>query len=137
MNTPDRSPGKRERPLLGIVGPCASGKSTLVKSLSEAGITARHIAQEHSYVPDMWLRLSQPHFLVYLQVSYANTVKRRLLDWSEEDYHEQLHRLRHARLHADLIINTDGLVPGEVYQKVLSFIHSQINQNLGKPSPES
>src|SRR5512146_8701 len=93
-----------ERPLLGIVGPCASGKTTLIARLKLAGIEARHIAQEHSYVADMWQRITNPRWLVFLDVSYQASLARRHLDWSEADFAEQQHRLRHARLHADLYI---------------------------------
>ena len=39
---------------IAVVGPCASGKSTFAKALKAAGYEARHPAQEHSYVPNMW-----------------------------------------------------------------------------------
>ena len=34
-------------PLIGVVGVCASGKSTLIKALTAQGYRCRHIAQEH------------------------------------------------------------------------------------------
>ncbi|MBP9503378.1 MAG: hypothetical protein KBF17_14555, partial [Candidatus Promineofilum sp.] len=43
-----------------VVGPCASGKSTLVAALRAAGYDARHPAQEHSFVKDMWRRRVDP-----------------------------------------------------------------------------
>jgi adenylate kinase family enzyme len=48
--------------LIGLVGVCASGKTTLAKILEEKGYHCRHISQEHSYVPDMWQRLTHPIF---------------------------------------------------------------------------
>jgi len=77
--------------------------------LLSAGINCRHIAQEHSYVADMWQRLTHPDFLVFLKVSYPNTLKRRNLNWTEAEYQEQLFRLRHAILHADLTVDTNLL----------------------------
>ena len=115
-------PLKRDRPLLGVVGPCAAGKSTLIQSLSQSGISARHIAQEHSYVLDMWQRLSNPIFLIFLDVSFPLTIQRRQLDWREADYQEQIQRLSHARAHADLVIDTDPLSPIQVQQAVLDFL---------------
>ncbi len=82
----------------------------------------RHIAQEHSYVQDMWQRLSRPNWLVFLDVSYAVTLDRKQLDWSDADFLEQQHRLRHARQHADLYIHTDPYTPEEVYQQVVQFL---------------
>jgi hypothetical protein len=87
------------------------------------GISARHIAQEHSYVPDMWLRLTHPKFLVYLHVSYLVSKHRRKLDWSEGDYLEQVRRLAHARQNATLYIDTDPLDPQDVLDVVVSQLH--------------
>lgn len=108
--------------VIGVVGPCGAGKSSLVKGLKQHGYTVRHIAQEHSYVPDMWKRITNPDLLIYLQVSYENTVLRRKLDWTVDEYAEQLHRLRHAIQHADLVVDTNPLSFEEVLSKVISFI---------------
>ena len=108
--------------LIGVVGPCASGKTTLVATLDRSGYRVRHIAQEHSYVPDMWARITNPDFLVYLHVSYPLTIERRRMDWTVKEYEEQLFRLRHARQHADLTIDTDPLTPQEVFDRVMNFV---------------
>jgi hypothetical protein len=94
-------------PVIAIVGVCASGKSTIVNKLLEHNIPCRHIAQEHSYVRDMWQRLVHPAFLICLDVSYPSTLQRKRLNWSLPEYEEQLRRINHAREHADLIIDTD------------------------------
>lgn len=110
--------------LIGIVGPCAAGKTTLITGLNQHGYSrVRHIAQEHSYVPDMWKRLTNPDILIYLDVSYPLTIQRRKMDWTKTEYQEQLQRLRHARLYADLYIPTDHLTPQEVLDRVLSFLN--------------
>jgi len=90
--------------------------------LANLGWDCHHIAQEHSYVPNMWLRITHPDFLIYLQVSYANTLRRRNLNWTEAEYEEQLHRLRHARENANLIVETDDLTPEQVIQFVLDAL---------------
>jgi hypothetical protein len=108
--------------LIGVVGPCAAGKTTLVSSLRQAGFEVRHIAQEHSYVADMWKRLTNPDILVYLHVSYPLTLIRRNMDWTEREYAEQLHRLRHARQFADFYVDTDSISSQEVFNLVLQFI---------------
>lgn len=107
---------------IGVVGPCAAGKTTLVNKLNQLGYEARHIAQEHSYVPAMWQRISNPDKLIYLHVSYPNTLIRRRMNWDESEYQEQLHRLRHAREHADLSIDTNPLNPEQVLQVVLDYL---------------
>jgi deoxyadenosine/deoxycytidine kinase len=111
-----------EKRVIGVVGPCASGKSTLIANLMPYGIAARHIAQEHSYVADMWQRITHPDTLIFLDVSYELSKKRRRLDWSPKDYAEQQYRLRHARQNADLYIQTDPLQPDEVLDSVLRFL---------------
>lgn len=122
---------------IGVVGPCAAGKTTLVRQLLAGGYHGKHIAQEHSYVADMWKRITNPDILIYLHVSYPVTITRRNLNWSETDYNQQIHRLRHARQHADLVIDTDLLDPVQVFQSVLAFLglgnHSSPDITLPQP----
>jgi guanylate kinase len=110
---------------IGVVGPCASGKSTLISRLKKQGVNARHIAQEHSYAPDMWERISHPKVLIFLDVSYQVSMERRKLDWSEKDHQEQQRRLSHAREHAHFYLNTDNLSPDEVYELVRAFLEEE------------
>jgi deoxyadenosine/deoxycytidine kinase len=111
-----------KHPLIGIVGPCGAGKSTLASNLNRLGYTTRHIAQEHSYAPAMWQRITQPDLLIYLDVSYQNTLNRRSLDWSESEYQEQIRRLEHARQHADFYLDTNPLDQVGVLQAVLPWL---------------
>jgi RNase adaptor protein for sRNA GlmZ degradation len=113
-------PGKRL--LIGVVGPCGSGKSTLIQGLEPHGYACRHIAQEHSYVPAMWQRIAKPDILIFLDSSFAVSTQRRKLNWQEQDYKEQCRRLDHARQHANLVIDTDRLTPAQVLQRVLDFL---------------
>lgn len=112
-------------PLIGIVGPCAAGKSTLIAGLARQGYQARHIAQEHSFVADMWQRLTRPDLLVYLDVAYPTTLARRQTNWTEAEYQEQLRRLGHARQHADLYVDTTTLDIPAVLNAVLEFLARQ------------
>ena len=59
----------KQKILIGVVGSCGAGKSTLIKGLEAQGYACRHIAQEHSYVKDMWRRITHPDLLIYLQAS--------------------------------------------------------------------
>lgn len=113
------------KPLIGIVGPCGSGKSTLVSNLEKHGYVCRHIAQEHSYVQAMWQIITKPQLLIYLHSSFAVSTTRTKLNWQEKDYAEQLRRLAHAREYASLIIETDDLTPKQVLQKALDFLTSR------------
>ena len=116
----DEPPSNRQ--LIGIVGPCGSGKSTLAEGLEKSGYACRHIAQEHSFVPDMWQVMTKPDVLIYLNVSFEISTDRTKLNWQEKDYTEQLHRLSHAHEHANIIIETDRLTPEQVLQKVLDYL---------------
>ena len=113
--------------LIGVVGPCAAGKSTLVDGLVRHGYRAQPIAQEHSYVADMWQRLTRPDVLVFLDASYPVTCQRRDLRWNESDYAEQQRRLNHARQHAQLVIDTSGLTIAEVLKRALAYL-----KNIGQ-----
>jgi adenylate kinase family enzyme len=110
--------------LIGLVGCCAAGKSTMGKRLTQHGYAVRQIAQEHSYVKDMWLKITHPDVLIFLDVSYDNTILRKQLNWTKNEYQIQLDRLAHARAHADLIVDTNDLSPDEVFEIILSHLHA-------------
>jgi len=113
---------KKDTPLIGVVGVCTSGKSTLIAGLQGYGLRTRHIAQEHSYVKDMWRRMSNPDILIYLHVSYEIAQARRKLAWTEEEHRTQLHRVRHAREHADYHLDTDNKTPAQVLKEAVNFL---------------
>ena len=118
----DGRPVSRFDLLVGIVGPCGSGKSTLVAGLTAKGYRCRHIAQEHSGVPAMWSIMTRPDVLVYLEVSFETSTRRRHLSWTRRDYENEISRLANARQHAHLVIPTDALDPGAVLQTCLDFL---------------
>ncbi len=109
------------KPLVGVVGPCKSGKSTLVRGLQQAGFNAHQIAQEHSFAPSMWQQIDPPDVLIYLHCGYETTVARGL-SWLPQEYEEQQPRLSHARANANLEIVTDEIKPKEVLEKVALFL---------------
>ncbi|MBI5962113.1 MAG: hypothetical protein HY863_01450 [Chloroflexi bacterium] len=116
MSEPDK------RLLIGIVGPCGSGKSTLVAGLEKHGYRCRHIAQEHSYVKHMWQTITNPDVLIFLQCSFENSTTRRKLNWLRTDHEEQLRRLSHAYQHAHIIIDTNVLNSDEVLTRALDYL---------------
>lgn len=111
--------------MIGVVGPCGAGKTTLIAGLRGYPITLRHIAQEHSYVPTMWQRIIHPDLLIFLDASYPATIQRRQLNWTQAEYDEQQHRLAHARIHASFYLMTDDYSPAEVIQQVADFLKQQ------------
>jgi GTPase SAR1 family protein len=120
---PDSDPVDSKTLRIAVVGPCACGKSTLTKALKTAGFEARHPAQEHSYVPNMWQKISQPDLLIYLDVDYASTLARRPhTGGGPQRLAEQRHRLRHARENCDFYLDTSGLNVDEVETAVFNFL---------------
>lgn len=105
-----------------VVGPCASGKSTLAAALRAAGYEARQPAQEHSYVPDMWKRLVDPDVLIYLDITYEALLARRPAFGEAEFLELEKARLAHALEHADLVLDTSRLSAEEVRASVTSFL---------------
>jgi hypothetical protein len=60
--------------------------------------------------------------LIYLDVSWEVAHRRRPSDAGADWLEELAHRLRHARQHADLYLNTDSLTPEQVLDRVLVFL---------------
>jgi ABC-type Mn2+/Zn2+ transport system ATPase subunit len=124
---PHRSGQRSKTPserLIGIVGPCGAGKSTLEAGLKARGYHARAIVQEHSYVPYMWQRLTNPDLLIFLQASCSVGARRRQLNWTEAEWQEQQRRLGHARQHANFYLDTDTLGAEEVLRIVVKFLEA-------------
>jgi thymidylate kinase len=111
-----------ENRFIGIVGPCSAGKSTLIKKLHALGYECRHIAQEHSYVPDMWLKIVNPRVLIYLDVNYEVSMERRRLNLAPTEFDEQVQRLAHAQQNAHVYVDTNLLTEDEVYLRVLQTL---------------
>jgi deoxyadenosine/deoxycytidine kinase len=107
-----------------IVGPCASGKTTLVRGLWARGYArARVVAQEHSGVTDLWKMRGQPDVLIYLDARLDTIAARQhRTDWTVEYLSEQLRRLHGAWLACDLYLPTDELAPAEVLERTLKFL---------------
>lgn len=115
------------RSLIGVVGPCGAGKSTISAGLRKIGLRIKPVCQEHSYVQAMWQRVTNPTVLVFLDASHAETVRRKNLNWTLDEYQEQHRRLLHARAHADIYLFTDGETP---MQTMRGLINALIEKNL-------
>lgn len=88
-----------------VVGPCASGKSTLAARLRAHGIDAYVCAQEHSEIESLWRHLD-PDLVIALDVDLATVRARRGAEWPETIFREQLRRLSGARAAAAVVIDT-------------------------------
>lgn len=104
-----------------VVGPCASGKSTLAGELRNLGFDARVCGQEHSDIRNLWQRL-QPDLLIALDVDLGTLRKRRHPSWSEWLYQVQRHRLRFAFHAADLSIDSSMTSADRVVATVLEWL---------------
>lgn len=118
---------KGDTATIAIVGPCGAGKSTLAAHLEAEGFRAHQIAQEHSFVPDMWKKLSAPDILIYLDATYEACQSRKHLNWNEADYAEQLRRLQHARTHCDIYLDTSTLTPEAIAKKALAALKNTLS----------
>ncbi len=110
-----------------IVGPCASGKTTLVGGLWAHGFAgARVVAQEHSGVADLWKIRGWPDALIYLDVQLDTiTARQQRSDWTNEYLVEQHRRLQSARAACDVYLATDELTPQEVLKRVAEYLMSE------------
>ena len=121
---------------MAVVGACASGKTTLVDMLTELGIRAVSLAQEHSSAPSLYLRHA-PDYVVYLDVSYEEIRRRRRIHWGPERLQTQKMRLRRSMEDADLVICTDGVEPSRVCDLVMGYLEEEgeviIGTDIGQP----
>lgn len=108
-------------PVVVIVGPCASGKSTLAEALRHREYVVRIVAQEHSAVPDLWMR-SNPDILIALDVDLEHLRQRRSPTWLAAVYASQRHRLRNAFAAADLVVDTSHVPADGVLETVLTWL---------------
>lgn len=104
-----------------VVGVCGSGKTTIVGRLRERGYEAYVVGQEHSVIPDLWNHL-QPDRVVYLHASLGTVRERRGQDWPSWIYQLQEQRLRGAREHSHVIVDTGSLSVEETVERVVDAL---------------
>jgi septin family protein len=113
------------KPLLAVVGNCASGKTTLVNSLNEAGYRAVNIPQEHSEIKRLW-KYKKPNLLVLLSCTLETAQKRRPgFAWTEKQLEVQRERLNIARDECNLYLVTDNLGRKEVLSRVIDLLERE------------
>ena len=104
-----------------VVGPCASGKSTLVAALRERGYDARVSGQEHSEIATLWQRL-RPDILIALEVDIEAVRARRGETWPEWLHDLQMTRLHSAFAAADLTIDTTDIAVGAMIERTVTYL---------------
>ncbi|HRA48059.1 MAG TPA: hypothetical protein PK819_08330 [Thermomicrobiales bacterium] len=117
-------------PRVAIIGPCASGKSTLRRALLAHGYDARISAQEHSAVPDLWQRM-EADILIGLQAELeAVRLRRNDARWSAQIWSLQQERLAPAFAKADYVLDTSSLSVDAVVSQVLEFLGGIVQDSL-------
>lgn len=109
--------------LIGVVGPCSSGKSELAAALRARGYRVKEIMQEHCAAPAMWRCITNPDVLIYLDVDMDVAARREGLSRPSSWWPEERDvRLAHARAHCDLYIDTSPFTPDQVAERALAFL---------------
>ena len=111
-------------PRVVVVGPCASGKTTLVATLRAHGYDASVTAQEHSAIPRLWQR-ADPDVLIALVANIEAVRERREATWPGWLHDVQEARLANAEDAADLVIDTSHLDAAEVAERVMRFLEER------------
>src|SRR5687768_8484098 len=107
---------------ISVVGPCASGKSTVVRALRMHGYDAHVTSQEHSAVAKLW-RQREPALLIALQADLESVrLRRRNPRWSRSVWLEQQSRLADAFAHADYVSDTSNRSANDVVAEVLDYL---------------
>jgi adenylate kinase family enzyme len=104
-----------------VVGPCSSGKSTIVERLSQRGVDAYAVSQEHSIIRRLWDH-QRPDALVYLHVRYETIQRRRGAAWPRWIYDAQIERLRDAREHAAVVLDTGEISVDETISRIMDAL---------------
>lgn len=107
-----------------VVGPCASGKTTLVNALCALGYDARACAQEHSVIAALW-RHSQPEVLIALRADIDAVRRRRGKHWPAWLHEVQMRRLANAYASADLVIDASTQGAKAVLNAVVGFLENR------------
>ena len=114
-------------PRVVVIGPCASGKSTLVAGLRRLGFAAAACGQEHSEIPTLW-RHTDPDIVVALEVDLDTIRERRdASEWPDWLYAAQRRRLRQAEAAATLHVDTTRFDAAAVLELVASYLGEEIS----------
>ncbi|MBA2289586.1 MAG: hypothetical protein H0V98_04295, partial [Chloroflexia bacterium] len=112
------APHQPDRRRVVVIGPCASGKTTLTQRLRALGFDARACGQQHSEILELWKHM-QPDVLIGLWIDLETLRDRRSsASWAGSIYARQQHRLASGYAHADLVIDCHDIDPDEVERDV-------------------
>ena len=137
MQDESGNPSRSPSPRVAVVGPCASGKSTLVAGLLEAGVDAWVVGQEHSAVRSLWARRN-PDLVIALDLELDHVRARRGQSWPANLYAIQHDRLREAFANADITLDTGVTAEHDVLEAVLALVDEfRTSDDSGRPPTHS
>lgn len=124
------APHQPDRRRVVVIGPCASGKTTLTQRLRALGFDARACGQEHSEIRELWKHM-QPDVLIGLWIDLETLRDRRSsASWAGSIYARQQQRLASGYAHADLVIDCHDIDPDEVERDVLDWLREHRVGNI-------
>lgn len=116
------APRQPDRRRVVVIGPCASGKTSLTKRLRAQGFDARACGQEHSEISELWRHMA-PDVLIGLRIDLQTLRERRSSGtWSGAIYARQQERLASGYAHADLVIDCDAVGQDDVEREVVDWL---------------
>lgn len=118
-------------PRVVVIGPCASGKSTLVAGLRRLGYNAAVCGQEHSDIPTLW-RHTAPDVVIALTIDLATLRQRRGSEWPEWLYLVQQRRLQQAVSSATVQIDAARLDAPAVLREVTARLSALAPSSTGR-----
>src|SRR5690606_6747791 len=104
-----------------VIGPCASGKTSLTTRLQRLGYDALACGQEHSETAELW-KHQQPDALVGLRIALDTLRQRRSREWPATIYGRQMSRLESGYRSADLVIDCDAIDQEAVMDRVVAWL---------------
>lgn len=117
-----------------VIGPCASGKTSLTTRLQQLGYDAMACGQEHSEITELW-KHQQPDVLIGLRIELDTLRQRRSEAWSEDIYARQMTRLESGYQNAHLLIDCDAVDQQAVVDLVVGWLGSNPGQHEGIRAP--
>jgi len=117
-----------------VIGPCASGKTSLTTRLQRQGYDALACGQEHSEIAELW-RHQQPDVVIGLRIALDTLRTRRSDGWSEAIFGRQMTRLESGYRNADLVIDCDEIDQEAVMERVIAWLLEHPGQHRGARPP--
>ena len=117
-----------------VIGPCASGKTSLTTRLQRLGYDALACGQEHSEIAELW-KHQQPDVVIGLRIGLDTLRQRRSAGWPESIYERQMNRLESGYRNADLVIDCDAVDQEAVSEQVVAWLRAHPGQHRGARTP--